>query len=68
VQTLSLPDRYLLPEPPGPLPTRENFIPIPWDLDSLETWQLEVYCRAFELAQAAVRPSLPERDLAGVWN
>ena len=36
--------------------------------ESLETWQLEVYCRAFEMAQAVVRPSLPERDLAGVWN
>jgi hypothetical protein len=27
-----------------------------------------IYQRAFEQAQAVVRPSLPERDLLGVWN
>jgi hypothetical protein len=61
-------ERCRLPEPPGPRPTKDNFVAILWDLESLETWQLEVYCRAFEMAQAVVRPALPERDLAGVWN
>jgi hypothetical protein len=60
--------RYRLPEPPAPPPTPDGFVAIAWDPESLETWQLEVYCRAFEMAQAVVRPSLPERDLAGVWN
>jgi hypothetical protein len=61
-------DCYRLPELPGPLPTEDNFVAILWDLETLETWQLEVYCRAFEMAQAVIRPSLPERDLAGAWN
>jgi hypothetical protein len=35
-----------------------------------EQWlcQQWVYQQAFEIAQAVVRPSLPERDLLGVWN
>jgi hypothetical protein len=61
-------DCYRLPEPPSPKPTRDNFVAILWDLEALATWQLEVYCRAFEMALAVVRPSLPQRDLAGVWN
>ena len=31
-------------------------------------WQQRLYQLAFEQAQAVVRPSLPERDLLGVWN
>ena len=31
-------------------------------------WQIHVYQAAFREALAVVRPSLPERDLAGVWN
>jgi hypothetical protein len=31
-------------------------------------WQQDLYRRALEEAQAVVRPSLPERDLLGVWN
>jgi hypothetical protein len=31
-------------------------------------WHRQLYQRAFEEAQAVVRPSLPERDLLGVWN
>jgi hypothetical protein len=27
-----------------------------------------IYQKAFEEARAVVRPSLPERDLLGVWN
>jgi hypothetical protein len=30
--------------------------------------QRDLYRWAFEQAQEAARPSLPERDLAGVWN
>jgi hypothetical protein len=32
------------------------------------SWRQQVYQLAFEQAQAVVRPSLPERDLLGVWN
>jgi hypothetical protein len=28
----------------------------------------DVYQQALEQAQAVLRPSLPERDLLGVWN
>jgi hypothetical protein len=31
-------------------------------------WQQRIYQLAFAEAQAVVRPSLPERDLLGVWN
>ncbi|HTU93120.1 MAG TPA: hypothetical protein VMF69_23770 [Gemmataceae bacterium] len=31
-------------------------------------WQQELYAWAMAQAQAVVRPSLPERDLLGVWN
>ena len=31
-------------------------------------WQQELYRWALAEAQAVVRPSLPERDLLGVWN
>jgi hypothetical protein len=31
-------------------------------------WQQRLYQMAFAEAQAVVRPSLPERDLLGVWN
>jgi hypothetical protein len=34
----------------------------------LAAWQQELYARAFAEAQAVARPSLPERDLLGVWN
>jgi hypothetical protein len=37
---------------------------------ALEQWMCQqwVYMRAFEEAQAVVRPSLVERDLLAVWN
>jgi hypothetical protein len=37
---------------------------------SLQQWMCLqwLYGRAFEEAQAVVRPSLPERDLLAVWN
>jgi hypothetical protein len=31
-------------------------------------WQQDLYAWALAQAQAVVRPSLPERDLLGVWN
>jgi len=31
-------------------------------------WQNALYQVAFEQAQEELRPSLPERDLLGVWN
>jgi hypothetical protein len=31
-------------------------------------WQTALYEWAFAQAQAVARPSLPERDLLGVWN
>jgi hypothetical protein len=34
----------------------------------LAQWQQGLYRWAFEQAQAAARPSLPERDLLAVWN
>jgi hypothetical protein len=35
---------------------------------TLSAEQQRLYQWAFEQAQEAARPSLPERDLAGVWN
>jgi hypothetical protein len=31
-------------------------------------WQNALYQLAYERAQEQLRPSLPERDLLGVWN
>jgi hypothetical protein len=31
-------------------------------------WQQDLYAWALAQAKAVVRPSLPERDLLGVWN
>jgi hypothetical protein len=41
---------------------------LPGQSAELWLWQQWVYQRTFELAQAVARPSLPERDLLGVWN
>ncbi len=46
----------------------DGFMAIPSILGVPETWQMVIYRRAFELAQAVARPSLLERDLLGVWN
>lgn len=45
-----------------PLACLPHFMP---DQRLMQQW---IYQRAFEQAQAVVRPSLPERDLLGVWN
>ena len=64
---------YCLPTPPTPVPTPGAFVfcPLPL-LHSLNAnqWMFAqcVYQQALERAQAILRPSLPERDLLGVWN
>lgn len=37
-------------------------------LPAVAPWQRTLYERAFAEAQRVVKPSLPERDLCGVWN
>jgi hypothetical protein len=48
------------------------FCACPWGLVMRDSaamqWQQRIYQLAFAEAQAVVRPSLPERDLLGVWN
>lgn len=62
-----------LPTPPVPSPSPNAFLLCP--LPSLHHWTAAqalcvqwVYQQALEQAQAVLRPSLPERDLLGVWN
>jgi len=58
-------------EAPLPQPTSSGFVWLPSLFAAagvMQEWQLAVYQRAFAEAQAVVRPSLPERDLLGVWN
>ena len=62
-----------LPKPPAPEIDPHAFMLCPVVLipgQALEQWlcQQWVYQRAFEIAEAVARPSLPERDLLGVWN
>jgi hypothetical protein len=56
-----------LPPPPVPHPQPSGFVLCPLPAP-LELWQSELYAQALAQAQAVVRPSLPERDLLGVWN
>ena len=59
---------------PAALPmTPEGFMVCPLALvqgqsPAQQSWQSALYQLAFEQAQAALRPSLPERDLLAVWN
>ena len=60
---------------PTPVPTwtPTTFVlcPLPWFPAVVPTqWAMQqwIYQRAFEEAQAVVRPSILERDLLGVWN
>jgi hypothetical protein len=58
-----------LPRPPAPPIAPGSFALYPgasWGEPSAA--QLALYRWAFEQAQQAARPSIPERDLAGVWN
>jgi hypothetical protein len=67
------PDSVPLPRPPAAEVTPQGFIfcpaaCLPPLTPDQRSWQQWVYQHAFEQAQAVARPSLPERDLAGVWN
>ena len=59
-----------LPRPAVPQLSLGAFIlcPVPHGNPLELFWQQELYRWAFAQAQAVVRPSLPERDLLGVWN
>jgi hypothetical protein len=62
-----------LPQPPPPATTPAGFLACPVALlqglpVAQQLWQLAVYQIAFARAQADARPTLPERDLLGVWN
>jgi hypothetical protein len=64
---------YRLPQPQLPQLPPGSFVFCPIVLCQGFTMmqqccQWMVYQLAFEQAQAVVRPSLPERDLLGVWN
>jgi len=66
-------DVIRLPQPPPPDVAADAFIPCPFcaspTADPVQ-WlcQQALYQWAMQQAQAVARPSLPERDLAGVWN
>ncbi len=58
-----------LPHPPAPIAAPGSFVLIPTAcLPELSAAQQALYRWALEQAQEAARPSIPERDLAGVWN
>jgi hypothetical protein len=64
---------YYLPKPSAPAMTPDGFMVCPLALVQgqspvQQSWQSALYQLAFEQAQAALRPSLPERDLLAVWN
>jgi hypothetical protein len=59
-----------LPRPVAPQVSLGGFIlcPVQYGSPVEFFWQQELYRWALAQAQAVVRPSLPERDLLGVWN
>jgi len=62
-----------MPHPPAPSPTPEGFVLFPLAFLGnmpleLQAAVLSLYEQALEEARAVARPSLPERDLPGVWN
>ncbi|MFO0841781.1 MAG: hypothetical protein U0797_05180 [Gemmataceae bacterium] len=66
-------NRFRLPAPPPPAPAADAFVMLPASAlpersaDQVAA-QKALYEWALAEAQAVVRPSLPERDLLGVWN
>ena len=48
------------------VPAQSGFVAMP--LLAFNPDQQRIYQRAFAEAQRVVAPSLPERDLLGVWN
>jgi hypothetical protein len=62
-------ESFVLPRPPAPPVTPGSFVLCPGaPVLGLGAAQQALYRWAFEQAQEAARPSIPERDLAGVWN
>ena len=62
-----------LPQPPPPQITPAGFVicavhALPGQSPELWAVQQWLFQQAFALAQAVLRPSLPERDLLGYWN
>jgi hypothetical protein len=58
-----------LPRPPAPVIAPGSFVVCPVaPAAGLGAVQQALYRWAFEQARAVVQPSLPERDLLGVWN
>lgn len=62
-----------LPQPALPAVNPEHFVACPLVPSACCCpaqlwWQWSLYQWAFEQARQAARPSLPERDLLGVWN
>jgi hypothetical protein len=58
---------------PRPVPASGAFLlypvqALPGQVPPQGGWQQALYEWAFAEAQAVVQPSLPERDLLGVWN
>jgi hypothetical protein len=68
LRTMTNPESVRLPQPPPAPVTPTGFMACPACVPGLTDAQRWLYQMAFEQAQAVVRPSLPERDLAGVWN
>jgi hypothetical protein len=62
--------RFDLPAPPPAAPAVGAFMMLPVANLPPEqlAWQCALYEWAFSAAQAAVQPSIVERDLLGVWN
>lgn len=63
-------DPIRLPQPPSAGITPQAFMMYPMTAQSVTqaVWQVQLYQWALEQALAVARPSLPERDLLGVWN
>jgi hypothetical protein len=64
------PEPIHLPLSAAPAFSPAAFALCPFPVCSAAQWTAQqwLYQRAFEVAQAVVRPSILERDLLGVWN